>query len=71
MTYSEFRYWSIQHDRMMVRLSMCDAHGAEFFALIPASEGKSYRERREEALNDIEYAIEMGCRPGMVVRQAA
>ncbi len=67
MQYTEFRHYSIKHDKDMVRISMADSHGGEFFMLIDAeTSARRYRERRTEALSAIEYAIEMGMQPGMV-----
>lgn len=70
MTFREFRSYSVVHDAIMVRLSVSDARGAEYFTLLPASSGKAYRRARDEALTAIEQAISMGLEPGMV-RMAA
>lgn len=40
---------------------------SEYFCIIPASDGRRYRERRDEALDLIEMAIRQGCEPGEVV----
>lgn len=63
--YREMRYHSIIHDREMARLSMADAHGAEFFAIVETV-GKRWRDRREVVLDQIADAIERGDRPGEV-----
>jgi hypothetical protein len=65
MSYSEFRHWSVVHDREMIRISM--QHQGEFFMLIPAYEGRRYRERRERALEMIQAAIDAGLEPGEVL----
>lgn len=64
--YHEFRSYSPLHDCVMVRISVFDARDAEFFMLIPESAPKRYRERRDRALQDIDYAIEHGLEPGEV-----
>lgn len=64
--YHEYRYYSPLHDTEMVRLSVFDSRDAEFFMLIPASTPRRYRERRTEALEAIDYAIEHGMEPGQV-----
>jgi len=66
-TYSEFRYWSPVRDAAMVRLSMANERGAEFWTSIPEDEGKSYRARRDKALETLALAIETGCEPGRVM----
>lgn len=64
--YREFKFYSVIHDREMVRLSCADSHGREFFVMVPSASGKRWRERREEALTNIEAAIAQGCDPGEV-----
>lgn len=68
MSYSEFRSYSPLYDAEVIRVSMADKLGREFFHIIPALDGKRYRERLEEALELIESAISQGCEPGEVVR---
>lgn len=63
--YHEYRFYSPVHDEDMVRVSVFDMRGREFFAMVPA--GKRYRQRRTEALDDIDTAIGQGCDPGQVV----
>lgn len=65
-TYTAFTFWSIMTDREMVRLSMPDNHGREFFMIIPHEPGKHYREARDEALDAIMEAMSLGCDPGEV-----
>lgn len=62
----EFRYFCPFRDCEIVRLSTADADGREYFSLIEASEGKRWRETREEALEKIEQAIHLGWPPGEV-----
>ena len=45
---------------------MVDARGQEYYAIVPADEGKRWRERREAALLVIEDAIVAGEPPGEV-----
>lgn len=49
-----------------VRLSMVDAHGGEFWRVIPRESGAAYREARDAALDEIEDAIAAGVEPGEV-----
>lgn len=50
-----------------IRLSMPGkVQGTEFFRIIPASDGRRYRERRDEALDLIQMAISAGLEPGEV-----
>lgn len=67
MSYSEFRHYSPVTDSEMVRLSVFDKRGAEYFCMIPALAPRKYRERRDKALGLIDYAIEHKMEPGMVV----
>lgn len=64
--YTEFRHYSPLHDAVLVRVSMADEAGAEFFALIEDGAGKSYRQRRERALEAIGAAMSQGLAPGQV-----
>ncbi len=64
--YREFRQYSAIHDCEMVRLSVADERGSEFWMLIPGAVGKSWRERKAEALDNIEAAMAQGCEPGEV-----
>jgi hypothetical protein len=50
----------------MVRISMADAHGREFYFPIPAFDAKAYRARKEVALEAIAEAIDAGLQPGRV-----
>lgn len=63
-TYHEYRSYSPLHDAEMVRLSVFDARGAEYFMMLAA--GRKYRDRRLQALDDIDYAIQRGMQPGEV-----
>jgi len=67
-TYQEFRAYSPFYDAVMARISMTDERGGEFFALIPAMSGKSYRKAKAEALEMIGEAMAQGCQPGEVMR---
>lgn len=64
--YFEYRFYSGLFDRELVRISMYDPRGGEFFATIPAGEGKTYRESRERAAHAVLDAIESGEEPGEV-----
>ena len=71
MAFSEFRFYSPLTDQEMIRVSMSNERSngfyGEFFTIIPASDGRRYRERRDEALNLIMTAIESGLEPGEVL----
>lgn len=68
MAFSEFRFWSPIADTVMVRISMTNGKAqGEYFAFIPAYDGRRYRERRDEALDMIETAIREGLEPGEVL----
>lgn len=51
----------------MIRLSMVDDRNGEFFMFIPAEDGRRYRERRDEALETIQTAINAKLDPGEVL----
>jgi hypothetical protein len=65
--YHEFRHYSPVTDSEMVRLSVFDKRGAEYFMLLPYSGAKRYRYRKQAALEAIDYAIEAKLEPGQVV----
>lgn len=64
--YREFRFFSPALDIDAVRISTTDAVGHEYYAVIPSAMGKSWRSRREEALNALDDAIAEGREPGEV-----
>lgn len=64
--YREFRFYSLQLDADAVRLSMVDGQNREYFTIVGAVSGRSWRERREAALTAIEAAIMAGELPGEV-----
>lgn len=64
--FQEYVAYSPIHDCEMVRLSVCDDHGSEFWIQLPWDDGKNWRVRRYEALDIIEEAIGMGLQPGEV-----
>lgn len=65
-TFHEHRAYSVQHDAEMVRLSLVDARGGEYFAIVPAADGKAWRERRNAALDLIDEAMNAGAQPGQI-----
>lgn len=68
MSYSEFRFYSPVLDAEAIRISMPGKQpNFEFFMIIPAADGRRYRERRDEALELIELAIREGLEPGEVL----
>lgn len=54
-------------DADVLRLSVADERGGEFFVLMPCpSQGKSLREAKRAALENIHEAIAIGLDPGEV-----
>lgn len=66
VAFREYHYWSIYHDAEVVRVSVPDSHGREFFQIVVA-EGRGYAERRSRAVEACLEAIAAGCSPGMVL----
>lgn len=69
--WDERQWFSIMYDAQMARISGYDEHGGEHWKEIPVAqwpkqEGGTYRERREEAVLEIQDAIESGHQPGEV-----
>jgi len=64
--FQEYFFWSPIMDADACRLSMCDAHGREFFCIVPYDDGKAWRARRDEYLGYITQAIDAGLQPGEV-----
>lgn len=63
----EYRAYSPVLDMDVIRLSVADEKGGEFFALIPCTkQGKSLREAKAAALENIYEAIAIGLDPGEV-----
>lgn len=65
--YSEYRVYSPVSDAQVVRISMADERGAEYWIQIQG-EGAGYRRAHSQALTDLMEAIEMGMEPGEVLR---
>jgi len=66
-SFVEYRYWSVIHGCETSRLSVFDAHGQEFYTIIERpTEGKRYREARQEAVETLIDAVERGDEPGEV-----
>lgn len=66
-SYAQFRYWSPMHGSEVLRISMADERGREYWHVIPAENGRRLRERREAAVEAIMTAIEQKLEPGEVV----
>lgn len=69
MRFHEYVHWSVILGCNAVRLSVFNGQGAEFFMLLERDgkiNGKGWRDRRRDALDAIEEAIEIGCEPGEV-----
>lgn len=67
-TYTQYKYWSIIEGCNVMRLSMRNDRGDEYFSIVPCgSSGKAARQARENALDVISDAIERGDEPGQVM----
>ena len=60
--------YSPMYNARMVRVSITDEHGQEFWAMIKQG-GIGYRETLENALNMLQDAVENGRDPGEVKAQ--
>lgn len=67
MRCTEYRCFSPVAGEDVVRLSVFDAHGAEFFVIVPEDGGgRRWREARRDALDLIDLAMRQGLPPGEV-----
>jgi hypothetical protein len=70
MRWREYKYWSIVHGRTVARISTFDPRGGELWVWVDATDGKvngkTYRERRENALDMLHEALALGLEPGEV-----
>lgn len=57
MSLNEYHYWSPTLGCDAVRLSMTDDWGGEYFAILPADEGRGWRARRQEAVDKLLKAM--------------
>jgi hypothetical protein len=64
--YASFRFYSAELDAEAVRISVADERGAEYFAIVEAGSGKRWLERRDTALDAIQYAMQSGWPAGCV-----
>ncbi len=62
--YQEIRHYSPLHDAVMVRLSMFDAHGREYYSLVAPT--RPWREHRAELLTRLMEAMDAGSLPGEI-----
>lgn len=63
----EFRSYSPVLDTEVIRLSVADERGGEFFVVLPCpSQGRSLRKAKLAALENIHEAIAIGLEPGEV-----
>lgn len=53
---SEYHFYSFLHDAEVVRVSVWDAHGDEYWAIVP--DGRDYAEKRAIAVDALVEAIE-------------
>lgn len=64
--FHELRAYSPLYDAEVVRLSLFDKSGGEFFALVPNPNRKGWRDRRNLILDSIDDAMMRGDPPGEV-----
>jgi hypothetical protein len=62
--YTQYNYWSPILGTNACRLSMRDARGSEFFAIVPRVDGKAWKDIRIATLTMIQEAIDSGNDPG-------
>ena len=62
----EFQSYSPIHDKEIVRLSMADTLGQEYYVILTETEGRVYRDMRERAIETLMDAIENCDPPGEV-----
>jgi hypothetical protein len=65
-TYSEYHYYSPLTDTDMVRVSMFNERGHEFFVTMEVTYGKASRKKRADAIDALQQAIYAGKPPGEV-----
>ena len=66
MIYQELTYWSPIYGAECSRISVVDANGSEFFAMLPKTDGRAYTTLRQKAVEKLSEAIEMGIEPGEI-----
>ena len=64
--YSQFIAYSPLTDCDVARISMANEQGSEYFCLLPVTEGKAWRDAKQEALSALSEAITDGLRPGEI-----
>lgn len=63
--FSEWAFYCPFRDQNVVRVSVPDRHGSEFWMIVE-QDGKGYRDRRKKAIDCCLEAMEAGCSPGEV-----
>jgi hypothetical protein len=63
----QFQSYSPLTDCEVIRLSMADERGQEYYAMLTETEGRAYREMRERAMAAILDAIDAEDAPGEVI----
>lgn len=62
----EMSYWSPILGCDVVRVSMANERGEEYYAVLPRLEGAAWRDRKREACEVLHQAIEDELRPGEI-----
>lgn len=60
------RFWSPTLGSDAARVSMFDAHGREFYMIVPDEGGQAWRDRRDTCVEALATAIDMNLDPGEV-----
>lgn len=66
MRVAEFTTWSPTLGCEATRISTADSLGQEYFAILPRTEGRAWREARQQAVEALAEAMERGLTPGEV-----
>lgn len=61
-----YEFWSPILGADAVRLSMVNAEGSEYFAIIERLEGRAWQDRKREACEALKQAIDEGVRAGEI-----
>jgi hypothetical protein len=66
MTAHEFDFWSPMLGCDATRISLTNANGSEFFAIVSRDDERAFSKLKREAIEKITEAMEAGCEPGEV-----
>ena len=66
MRVTQFQYWCPTHGQEIIRISMADELGQEYYTVLTELDGRAGRDMREQAIEALASAIENGDEPGEV-----